>query len=92
MTLRGYGYGGCSKMAGAKGDVAAIILRLNLKALYFWCSGHPLNLVAADKCKIKPVIDMTDSVRKCSLIFEQDLLERQIKSDVEANSEHRSKL
>ena len=97
IDIRGQGYDGCSTMAGAKGGVAAIILRLNPKALYFWCSGHLLNLVVADTCKIRSVTNMMDSVRKCSQIFEfsskkQDLLEQQIKSDVQANSEHRSKL
>ena len=67
---RGQGYDGCSTMAGAKGGVAAIIKGLNPKALYFWCSGHRLNLVVADTCKIKSVTNMMDSVRKCSQVFE----------------------
>ena len=94
--LRGHGYDGASNMAGAKGGASSIIRQKYRKALYFHCSGHRLNLVVADTCKIQTVRNMMDTIRKCTQIFEfsvkkQNLLQGHIQSDMD-ESEQRSKL
>ena len=48
--LRGQGYDGGSNMAGKINGLEQKMLKENLKALYFHCIGHQLNLVCQNAC------------------------------------------
>ena len=67
--LRGQSYDGAGNMAGARSGVSSRILQDHPKALYFHCASHRLNLVIAASCKLQPIRNMMDTVKKCSDIF-----------------------
>ena len=48
QKCRGQCYDGCSTMAGHKGGVAAMIKKIEPRALFTHCYGHALNLAFAD--------------------------------------------
>ena len=50
IKVRGQGYDGGSNMAGKINGLEQKMLKENLKALYFHCIGHQLNLVCQDAC------------------------------------------
>ncbi|KAJ8917910.1 hypothetical protein NQ315_002603 [Exocentrus adspersus] len=58
----GYGFDGCSTMAGKEGGVQAILRKKYTRALFFHCSSHKLNLVVNDANNV-PEIRNTQEIR-----------------------------
>ena len=79
-------------MAGQQCGAAAIIKKSSPKALYFHCAGHRLNLVVADTCQIQPVMNMMDSVRKCSEVFKFSAKKQDLFEELIPDEEIRTKL
>ena len=68
QKCRGQYYDGCSTVAGSKGGVAAMIKKIEPRALYTHCYEHALNLACADTIKqcriVKNGLETTHEITK----------------------------
>nr|CAI5840178.1 unnamed protein product [Callosobruchus analis] len=69
----GFGFDGCSTMAGKEGGVQAILRKKYPRALYFHCSSHKLNLVVNDANAV-PEIRNTVATVKDVITFSENRL------------------
>ena len=69
QKCRGQGYDGAGAMAGQQKGVAARIIAINPKALFFYCSSHILSLVVGKTCKIQLVQNVFEQVREITTFF-----------------------
>ena len=69
QKCRGQGYDGAGAMAGQQKSVAARIIAINPKALFFHCSSHILSLVIGKTCKIQLVQNVFEQVREITTFF-----------------------
>ena len=68
-NVRGQGYDRCSAMASDAVGAQAIIKRNSPKALWIHCSGHCLNLVIVNNCKLTAIRNMLDKLTETCLFF-----------------------
>nr|CAI5832722.1 unnamed protein product [Callosobruchus analis] len=59
----GFGFDGCSTMAGKEGGVQAILRKKYPRALYFHCSSHKLNLVVNDANAVPEIRNTVATVK-----------------------------
>ncbi|XP_056635969.1 52 kDa repressor of the inhibitor of the protein kinase-like [Diorhabda sublineata] len=64
----GFGFDGCSTIAGKEGGIQAILRKKYPRALYFNCSSHKLNLVVSDANAV-PEISNTVAIVKDVITF-----------------------
>lgn len=76
MKCVGQGYDGCSTMSGAHGGVQKILQEIYLKALYFHCANHKLNLVVNDSNSVPEIRNTISTVKEIINFFRESVLRR----------------
>lgn len=72
----GFGFDGCSKMAGKEGGVQAILKKKYSKSLFFHCSSHKLNLVVNDASKLPEIRNTIATVKDTISFFRESPVRR----------------
>lgn len=67
----GFGFDGCSTMAGKEGGVQAILKKKYAKSLFFHCSSHRLNLVVNDTSKLPEIRNTIATVKDTITFFRE---------------------
>ncbi|XP_060133298.1 52 kDa repressor of the inhibitor of the protein kinase-like [Zootoca vivipara] len=67
----GFGFDGCSTMAGKEGGVQAILKKKYRKSLFFHCSSHKLNLVVNDASKLPEIRNTIATVKDTISFFRE---------------------
>nr|CAI5820930.1 unnamed protein product [Callosobruchus analis] len=72
----GFGFDGCSTMAGKEGGVQAILRKKYPRALYFHCSSHKLNLVVNDANAVPEIRNTVATVKDVITFFRESTTRR----------------
>lgn len=72
----GFGFDGCSTMAGKEGGVQAILRKKYPRALYFHCSSHKLNLVVNDANAVPEIRNTVATIKDVIMFFRESTIRR----------------
>lgn len=74
----GFGFDGCSTMAGKDGGVQAILRKKYTKGLFFRCSSHKLNLVINDLNTLPEIRNVMGTTKDIINFFRESVLRRKL--------------
>nr|XP_034992903.1 52 kDa repressor of the inhibitor of the protein kinase-like [Zootoca vivipara] len=74
----GFGFDGCSTMAGKEGSVQAILKKKYSKSLFFHCSSHKLNLVVNDASTLPEIRNIIATVQDTISFFSESSARRNL--------------
>uniref|UniRef100_A0A8D8QZ09 52 kDa repressor of the inhibitor of the protein kinase n=3 Tax=Cacopsylla melanoneura TaxID=428564 RepID=A0A8D8QZ09_9HEMI len=85
----GFGFDGCSTMAGKENGVQAILRRKYKKAFFFHCSSHRLNLVVNDLNKVSEIRNTIATVKDTINFFRESPSRKQFAPNISKMCETR---
>lgn len=74
----GFGFDGCSTMAGKEGGVQAILRKKYTRALFFHCSNHKINLVVNDANNVPEIRNTIATVKDTINFFRESTARRNL--------------